>query len=508
MEAERIELSASRPQLDYAWAMWENLATGKSVPVDRLAIQALQKADPTLLLDLGRPRVDWALSPAANCFGLSLGSLDASISPAASSVSPLRLLRSVREGPPEWNGSDFLKTFLQLPSSIFQHRSAEVIATDVPLVLNVQMGSYDIRLQPILLDWLGYVRPGSRPLVAGSAAAQPQDETMEGQQSNQSVYARDSGLSSSAEGRTFRASSGLQQSIRAATAPNEQTDQSFIQRLDWMACRRALQRSVVHVDLEPANLVLAAAGHSQQLEVHLKIPAVSVAGQQASTWRGTLPSGSNFNGLSEMPFRLLADYGSAGSTFPWTVSLQQLGVCTADPQGGLIRIPVLSPLSLKCAVALNEKTPARPAAEDPAASAALDLAIHVDMNAVQVSLDASQVAALCYQVDQLSVWLARISSALSAGSDGSGPQEEPTAADLANNPWPADIGLWLQWAMPRFVVTLDSSGARTILDMEDVTTSVDLQAGQYAKLKTRLTAMSVKLLTRSGKTKEKYPPVR
>jgi len=67
------------------------------------------------------------------------------------------------------------------------------------------------------------------------------------------------------------------------------------------------------------------------------------------------------------------------------------------------------------------------------------------------------------------------------------------------------MGLWLQWAMPRVVITLESNpegngdgiipGAariRTVLDAEDVATSVDFQKS-YTKIKSRLTSVSAKL---------------
>lgn len=475
VEAERMELSASRPQLDYAWAMWENLVACRSVPADRLAAQALKKEDPTFQLDLSRPRLDWARSAATNCAGIGLGSLDASVLPADSSSS-VRILRSMREGPPEWTaGSNFLDGLVQIPSSIFRPESEAD-----PFVLNLRMGSYDLRLHTVLLHWLNYIRPG--PAGPG-VLVHPQErpaESAEGQRSNQSVYARDSGLSSSAEGthsQTFRASSE-----RARTAHSDGSASEVAHQLDWAACRRSLQRSIIYVDIQPGGLTLptAADGH---LEVRLQLPAVSVTGQQGHLHhRG--PTGLSW---SDLPFLPAA---SGPSSFPWAVSLEQLGLSTADPNGGLIRRPVLAPLSLKCAVALNDKS---------AETSGMDLCIHIDMNAVEVSMDVAQVAALCFQTDQLSEWLAVFPSAATATASAGGPPQPGDGTTAGTPPAPpADVGLWLQWAMPRFLLSLESSGARTLLDMEDVTTSVDLKAGQYAKLKSRLTALSVKLLTRSA----------
>ena len=115
----------------------------------------------------------------------------------------------------------------------------------------------------------------------------------------------------------------------------------------------------------------------------------------------------------------------------------------------------------------------------------IDLCIHVDMNAIEISLDVQQLQLLCDKFADLSSWA------------GSASAESPTTT---SNRTDFDIGLWLQWAMPRFVLALETPASRTVLDMEDVTTSVDYQHRQYAKIKSRLTSVSVKLFSRNEKT--------
>ena len=58
------------------------------------------------------------------------------------------------------------------------------------------------------------------------------------------------------------------------------------------------------------------------------------------------------------------------------------------------------------------------------------------------------------------------------------------------------MGLWLQWAIPRGVVILESRRVRTVIDAEDVTTSVDFQ-DSYTKIKSRLTSISARMYTQT-----------
>jgi hypothetical protein len=107
------------------------------------------------------------------------------------------------------------------------------------------------------------------------------------------------------------------------------------------------------------------------------------------------------------------------------------------------------------------------------------------MNAIEISLDVQQLQLLCDKFADLSNWL------------GVSTSNSPTITTSRSN---FEIGLWLQWAMPRFVLALETPSSRTVLDMEDVTTSVDYQHRQYAKIKSRLTSVSVKLFTKTQET--------
>ena len=82
------------------------------------------------------------------------------------------------------------------------------------------------------------------------------------------------------------------------------------------------------------------------------------------------------------------------------------------------------------------------------------------MNAVEVSLSVDQIDLLCDTVNHLSEWFSRFSSK---------EKKETVYASSKDDTPELDFGLWLQWAMPRFLLTLESNAARTVLDMEDVT---------------------------------------
>lgn len=381
----------------------------------------------------------------------------------------------------------------QGPSSLFQSSStAENVVTvkEVEPVLSFKMGSFDIWLHPALMSWLNYVSPrdaGQQQASLADAAGPQQGEqavrVSEGQQSNQSVCARDSGLSSSMDGRTYLASSSLLQSVKVE-GPSS-TSASRGAQLDWAACRRLLHRSIIHIDVQPSGLTVPADSEKES-ELYFRLPAVYVSCPHV---RAASLS------LTDLPFRPEAGSTSTSfpSSFPWTISFQHLEVSTTGSNDRSLR--VLAPVSLKCTVALNEKI--RNAAETKSPGDALpsiDLCIHIDMNAVEVSLNVNQLELLCAKTNQVCGWLA----SFTASTGPSGDKEEPVALPVKEDVSELDLGLWLQWAMPRFVLSLESPAARTLLDMEDVTSSVDMQCGQYAKLKSRLTAISIKMLTRSG----------
>jgi hypothetical protein len=362
--------------------------------------------------------------------------------------------------------NNFTEWFIQFPHSLIQHK---VEADCAAPVFVFKMSSFNVLLDFGWLKWLNY-RSDSLVENFASIGSEEDIETLQPAsfRSNQSNCARDSGLSSSMDGQTWRASS-LQQSNLTKSA--EETS-SLYEPVDWIAIRRLLQRSILHIDIQPSSLVLS--GDTGELRLQFQLPAIYVSCPHVRT--STLT-------LEDLPFR---EGGSLVSSFPWTVSFQNFGFSSGLQISSFH--PILEPISLKMTIALNPSTANSPV--DPTKYAdirppSIDLCIHIDMNAIEISLDVQQLQLLCNKFADLSNWL------------GVSTSHNPTITTSQSN---FEIGLWLQWAMPRFLLSLETPFCRTVLDMEDVTTSVDYQHRQYAKIKSRLTSVSVKLFTKTEET--------
>ena len=90
LEAEKMDVVVTRPQIDYVAAIWESLIKDPTssffTPTERLASEALKTdaPNPTLFLALGHPKIEHSRSKAATCYGLSISSLEASVSQSQS----------------------------------------------------------------------------------------------------------------------------------------------------------------------------------------------------------------------------------------------------------------------------------------------------------------------------------------------------------------------------------------------------------------------------------------
>lgn len=270
--------------------------------------------------------------------------------------------------------------------------------------------------------------------------------------SNQSICARDSGLSGSLEGQTWReAPSSVVLSHSTPTKPSPSAKSKQAGDKSWHAYRRLLQRSLLHVDILQSDLVTFQRTGGQEL--CFQLPSIYVSSPHLPTDSLT---------IDDLPFRPAE---TTTSSFPWTVNCQDLSL---KSKSGVI----LEPVSLKMTIALN------PSSFKSDQSPNIDLCIHVDMNAIHVRMTDQQVTLVSDQAADLLLWLGSLSS---ASSSETGPDTH------------FELGLWLQWAMPRFVLSLETAEARSVLDMEDVTTSVDYQHRRFAKIKSRLTSICAKL---------------
>lgn len=453
LESETLELLASRPQLDYIISVWNvltNRATSTTLSTG-LSLEALNTTHPTLQLNINGIRMDYIETESTVCGGTSIRSLNASI------MQPHPILFFSHTSDPHHH--NFVECLIQVPRGLFQ-RKVETDST-VPVFV-FKLCSFDILLDSGWLKWLNYHSDAFNENVL---PIEPEEETETKQlasyQSNQSNCARDSGLSSSMDGQTWRASS-LQQSALTKLAEEIPLNQP----VDWVAIRRLLQRSILHVDVLPSSLIIP--GDAGELRLQFQLPAVYIACPHVRT--STLT-------LEDLPFR---DSGSVISSFPWTVSFQNFGLSSGHQIESLR--PILEPISLKMTIALNPSTTHYPAARKSIEilPPSIDLCIHIDMNAIEISLDVQQLQLLCNKFADLSNWL------------GVSTSNSPSTAVSQSN---FDFGLWLQWAMPRFVLALKTPSSRSVLDMEDVTTSLDYQHHHYAKIKSRLTSVSVKLFT-------------
>jgi vacuolar protein sorting-associated protein 13B len=461
LESEKLELLASRPQIDFAVSVWKTLIDPVTLttPNRNLLFEVLNTgAHPSLQLNISGLRMDYIRTASMICAGSSIRSLNASImqtdtEPFFSHISD-----------PHHN--NFIEWLIQFPYNLFQ---GKVDADCAAPVFVFKMSSFDALLDAGWLKWLNY--RSDALLENASTGSEEETETLQPAsfRSNQSNCARDSGLSSSMDGQTWRVSS-LQQST--LTKSVEETS-SLNEPLDWIAIRRLLQRSILHVDIQPSSLVLSR--HTGELRLQFQLPAVYVSCPHKSTSTIT---------LEDLPFR---EGGTLVSTFPWTVSFQHFGFSSGLEINSLR--PILEPISLKMTIALNTSTansPIDPVKYTEIRPPSIDLCIHIDMNAIEISLNVQQLQLICNKFADLSNWL------------GVSTSDSPTKIITSRSNF--EIGLWLQWAMPRFVLSLETQSSRTILDMEDVTTSVDYQLRQYAKIKSRLTSVSVKLFTRTEET--------
>ena len=266
-------------------------------------------------------------------------------------------------------------------------------------------------------------------------------------QTNQYNCAHDSGLSSSMDGQTWRASSSLLMSWLVVKTGKKPTTPTLT--MGWVACRQLQQRSVLQIAFESGKMTIPA-DVDNNLHLQLQLPSVYVSCPNSSTSRFT---------LSELLF--VNGYDSPTSTFPWTVTLQNFSVSTVNNSDVTDSKSILEPISLKCTVALNPCTVQVPK------QMSIDLAIHVDMNAVVVSLNENQLRLLCNKTNLIADWF------LASSSGGS---NSPTQQTISSRPrsregedFDFDFGVWLQWAMPRFEMSLESSTVSTVVDIEDVT---------------------------------------
>ncbi len=459
MDSEALDLLASRPQLDYVLSVWKALTdpVTSTSPSKSLVAEALNtESHPTLQLSIGGFRLDYIRTESIICAGSSIKSLNASII-QSQSVPFFSYI-------PDPHRLDFVEWLIQAP-----HNQRKAEADNAAPVLVFKMASFDAFLDSGWLKWLSY---RSQTSLENTLPIRPEEDTGTVQpasfRSNQSNCARDSGLSSSMDGQTWRASS-LQQSIQAKSTGETSQDEP----VDWINIRRQLQRSILHIDIQPSSLTVPD-GDTDKMRLQFQLPAVYVSCPHVRTASLT---------VDDLPFR---EGGSSVSSFPWTVSFQHFGLSSGN-QVDTIR-PMLEPISLKMTIALNPSTASYPADSKTTEirPPSIDLCIHVDMNAIEISLDVQQLQLLCNKFADLSSWLG------SASADS-------TTTTTINRP-DFDVGLWLQWAMPRFVLALETPSSRTVLDMEDVTTSVDYQHRQYAKIKSRLTSVSVKLFSRYEET--------
>lgn len=457
LESETLELLASRPQLDFLVFVWHVLTDRATIPSRVWPFDALNTSThPILQLNMNGIKIDYIQTASTVCTGTSIRSLDASIL----QQHPVLFFSHI----PDTDHHNLIECLIQAPRCLIQ-RKVEADST-VPVFV-FKLSSFDILLDPGWLKWLNY---HSDALLESVLSAEPEEETEKKQpasfRSNQSNCARDSGLSSSMDGQTWRASS-LQKSALTKSAEEISLNQTF----DWVAIRRMLQRSILHVDIQPSSVVIP--GEAGGLRLQFQLPAVYVACPHSRT--STLT-------LEDLPFR---DSGSLISSFPWTVSFQHFGLSSGHQIKNLR--PILEPISLKMTIALNPSTAHNPAARKSIEilPPSIDLCIHIDMNAIEISLDVQQLQLLCNKFADLSNWLGVSTS-----------NSQTTSVSQSN----FDFGLWLQWAVPRFVLALETPSSRTVLDMEDVTTSLDYQHHQYAKIKSRLTSLSVRLFTRIEET--------
>jgi hypothetical protein len=455
LESERMELQASRPQLDYALAMWKALLDNTAAPSYRLAAEAMNTVlHPSLLLQLDRVVLDYAQTTTSTCVAFCVSALTASVwrqSTPRSVQSNNRVLLG--------KGSNFIQLLLQIPRSAF--KTTEVLphgsSSDVP-IFSLQVASFEAVLDADLLNWLNYLSASVELLTdLGNAATALPESTSNAitdsnrtevnsrystHRSNQSNFAHDSGLSSSLDGQTWRASSSLLLSSPAVKSSKENQISSTLS-MDWMTCRQLLQRCVLRVTIQSSNMTIPyGAQNDCNLHLQLQLPAVEISCPNTS-------SAARLT-LAEL---ILNRFDGPPSTFPWTVSLQNFSVGTVNESFGSFK-SILEPISLKCTIALN------PCAVQGPKPMSIDLAIHIDMNAVLVALNQQQLHLLCGKANHLVEWfLVRSESAVSSSSTNAhGKMNEP---DL-------DFGIWLQWAMPRFEMSLETSNARTLLDMEDV----------------------------------------
>lgn len=215
---------------------------------------------------------------------------------------------------------------------------------DVMPIFSLKMASFNIWLHPAILDWFNYVSP--EDLGDGTTAengkllpqADPSTLVSEGQESNRSIGARDSGLSSSMDGRTFHASSSLL--FQSGKGSTEACTGSNASQIDWSACRHLLQRSIFYVDIQPSSLIIPT-GCRGGMQLHFQLPGVSASCPHVQTTQFT---------LADLPFRPQAGSLSTSSSFPWTVTLQNFGMSTSAPESINLLRSVLAPVSLKCTV--------------------------------------------------------------------------------------------------------------------------------------------------------------
>lgn len=460
-QSEALELLATRPQLDYVLSVWNALTDPvTSTTLSKvLAIEALNtQSHPTLQLNIGDFQLDYIQTASIICVGSSIRSLNATIVQAVA----VPFFSYI----PDPHRSNFMECLIQVPYSIVKRKSdVENVAAPV---LVFKMTSFDVLFDSGWIKWLSY-RPETPFECVSPVRMEGETGTIvpTSLRSNQSNCARDSGLSSSMDGQTWRASS-LPQSTQTKSATETASDET----VDWISLRKQLQCSILHIDIQPSSLVLP--GNANEMRLQFQLPAVYVSCPHVRTSTPT---------VDDLPFR---EGGSSVSSFPWTVSFQHFGLASSR-QDDTVR-PILEPISLKMTIALNPSTSTYPVdgklTENRPPS--IDLCIHIDMNAIEIALDVQQLKLLCDKSADLSTWL--------------GASVDTSPATTTSNRPDFDVGLWLQWAMPRFVLSLETAVSRTVLDMEDVTTSVDYQHCQYAKIKSRLTSISVKLFTRDEQT--------
>ena len=288
INSEALDLLASRPQLDYVLSLWKTLSdpAASIAPSRALAMEALDtESHPTLQVNICGFQLDYIQTESIICAGSSIKSLSASIIQTQSVPFFCHI--------PDPHHLNFVEWLIQAP-----HNQRKTEIDNAAPVLLFKMASFDALLDSGWLKWLSY---RSRTSLENTTQIRPEEETGTIQaslRSNQSNCARDSGLSSSMDGQTWRASS--QQQSTLAKSAGETTQKEPV---DWINIRRQLQRSILHIDIQPSSLVVP--GDTNEMRLQFQLPAVFVSCPHIRTSSLT---------VEDLPFR---ESGKSVSSFPW-----------------------------------------------------------------------------------------------------------------------------------------------------------------------------------------------